>query len=139
MFFFYKSLTFFLYPFLIILIYLRRIFNKEETSRFKEKIFIPSNILNTEKFLWFHGASIGEIKSVIPIIYYFLEKNNDIKILITSVTVSSANIVKNEFKKNDRVVHKYLVDVPHLAKKFVNYWKPIAAIFIDSGMAKFYL
>ncbi len=133
MFFFYKSLTFFLYPFLIILIYLRRIFNKEETSRFKEKIFIPSNILNTEKFLWFHGASIGEIKSVIPIIYYFLEKNNDIKILITSVTVSSANIVKNEFKKNDRVVHKYFpVDVPHLAKKFVNYWKPIAAIFIDS-------
>ena len=133
MFFFYKSLTFFLYPFLVILIYLRKIFNKEESKRFKEKIFIPSNLLNSDKFLWFHGASIGEIKSVIPVIYYFLEKNSNIKILITSVTVSSASIVKNEFKNNNRVVHKYFpVDVPHLAKKFLNYWKPIAVIFIDS-------
>ena len=122
MFFFYKSLTFFLYPFLVILIYLRKIFNKEESKRFKEKIFIPSNLLNSDKFLWFHGASIGEIKSVIPVIYYFLEKNSNIKILITSVTVSSANIVKNEFKNNNRVVHKYFpVDVPHLAKKFYIY------------------
>ena len=63
----YKILTILLYPLLIILIYLRKFQNKEHKHRFKEKIF-PSyfSVLRKEnsKLLWFHAASIGEMKSI---------------------------------------------------------------------------
>ena len=39
MLFIYRFITFFFYPFLIILIYLRKLLNKEDKKRFKEKIF----------------------------------------------------------------------------------------------------
>ena len=61
----------FLYPFLFIFLYLRIISKKEDPKRFKEKILVKSfNVkknLNT-RLLWFHAASIGEFKSIIPII-----------------------------------------------------------------------
>ena len=36
----YRLITIFLYPFFIILIYLRKLFNKEDHIRYKEKIFV---------------------------------------------------------------------------------------------------
>ena len=81
--------------------------------------------------MWFHGASVGEISSIIPIVFS-LEKNKKIdQILITSSTLSSANIFKQfKFKKT---VHQFFpVDTDRLSRKFLNYWKPSLAIFIDS-------
>ena len=67
----YRVITTLIYPILIIFIYIRRIINKEDPKRYKEKIFIshfrPIN-KNKSKLIWFHAASIGELKSIIPII-----------------------------------------------------------------------
>ena len=75
----YKILTILLYPLLIILIYLRKFQNKEHKHRFKEKIF-PSyfNVLRKEnsKLLWFHAASIGEMKSILPLINELNKKDD---------------------------------------------------------------
>ena len=47
------------------------------------------------KLIWFHGASVGEIMSIIPILEKY-DKNNSInQILITSNTLSSSKILKN--------------------------------------------
>ena len=81
--------------------------------------------------IWFHGASVGEIKSIIPIIEK-LEKNRKInQILITSNTLSSSKIIqKFKFKK---VIHQFFpVDTNFLSNKFLNYWKPSIVFFIDS-------
>ena len=67
----YRVFTTLLYPFLIIFIYFRMIKKKEDTTRFKEKIFISHfKVKRNEKFklLWFHAASLGEFKSILPII-----------------------------------------------------------------------
>ena len=69
--FLYRIITNFIYPFLIVLIFLRKLRNKEHQIRFKEKIFPSSfKILkkNNSKLIWFHAASIGELKSILPII-----------------------------------------------------------------------
>ena len=67
----YRHLINILFPIIIILISLRVWFKKEDKNRFKEKLFISSfNITRNKdkKLIWFHAASIGEIKSIIPLI-----------------------------------------------------------------------
>ena len=122
------NLVFFFSPIIIIF----RIFKgKEDTSRFKEKVGIFSKKRNKGKLIWFHGASVGEIQSIIPLLERF-EKNKEIRqILVTSNTVSSSFIIKNlKFKKT---IHQFFpIDCNFISKKFLNYWKPTKAFFIDS-------
>ncbi len=102
MLFFYKVLTVVLYPFLIILTFLRTFVGKEDSNRFKEKLFFQKKEVISDKLIWFHTASIGEINSIIPVVRHFLAKNEDLKILITSVTLSSSKIFKDEFKNEKK-------------------------------------
>jgi 3-deoxy-D-manno-octulosonic-acid transferase len=114
----------------IILIF-RIIKKKEDPLRFREKIGFFSNKRAAGTLIWFHGASVGELQSVIPIIEK-LEKNKNIQqILVTSNTLSSSKIIKN--KKLKKVIHQFFpIDSNFLIKKFLNYWKPSMALFIDS-------
>ncbi|MFL2889806.1 MAG: 3-deoxy-D-manno-octulosonic acid transferase [Pelagibacteraceae bacterium] len=134
MFFLYSNLTKLFFPFLIILVTLRKYLGKEDPERFKEKIFSNSNkkIKNFKKeLIWFHGASIGEISSVFCLINYLVKKNK--RILITSTTLSSGKLIEDIYKNNSNIIHLYFpFDVPFLVKKFLKKWKPKSIIFIDS-------
>ena len=114
------------------LIILYRLFKKKEhPSRFKEKFCYFSKKRIKGKLIWFHGASVGELQSIVPLLEKF-EKNKEIQqILITSNTLSSSRIV--EKIKIKKIVHQFFpVDTNLLSNKFLNYWKPSAAFFIDS-------
>ena len=127
----YRFLINFIFLLSPLILIFRLLKNKEDIKRFKEKFCFFSKKRNHGKLLWFHGASVGEIQSIIPLIEKF-EKHKDIKqILITSNTLSSSKIFKKfQFKKT---IHQFFpVDTNHLTKKFLNYWKPSAAFFIDS-------
>ena len=131
MFFIYEvlGLIFILFSPLIFLI--RIILGKENPQRFLEKFCIYSKKPNLKKTVWLHGSSVGEILSVIPIIKE-LEKNKKIsKILLSSSTTSSALIFsKYKFKKTTHIY--FPIDTNYLTNKFINYWNPKVAIFIDS-------
>ena len=105
--------------------------NKEDKKRFIEKFSFPSKKRAKGNIIWFHGASVGEIFSIIPLIKYY-EKNKSIRqILITSSTLSSSKILKKfNFKKT---VHQfYPIDHYIFVKKFLKHWRPNVAIFIES-------
>ena len=122
------NIIFFLSP--IIIIY--RILNKKESlKRFKEKFCFFSNLRKKGNLVWFHGASVGELQSIVPILEK-LEKNKNInQILVTSNTLSSSRVIeKYKFKK---LTHQFFpIDTNFLSQKFLNYWKPSVAFFIDS-------
>ena len=114
----------------IIIVY-RLIQGKEDIKRFKEKFCLFSKKKVTGKLIWFHGASVGELLSLIPIIYK-LEKNTSIKqILVTTNTLSSSKVFKKyRFKKT---IHQFFpIDHSFLTNKFLKYWKPHVSIFVDS-------
>jgi len=115
-------------PFILII----RIFlGKEDRYRFKEKYGFLAKNNKPNETIWIHGASVGEILSIIPIIMRF-EKDKKIKrILITSSTTSSSHILsKFKFKKT---IHQfYPFDLNFLTKHFIDHWKPKLAIFVDS-------
>jgi len=129
----------FIYRFLIniifiispIIIIIRLIKKKESIYRLKEKYCFFSEKRRAGKLIWFHGASVGELQSIMPLIQR-LEKDHRIKqILVTSNTLSSSKIIKkNNFKK---VTHQFFpIDTKILTKSFLNYWQPEAVFFIDS-------
>ena len=109
-----------------------RIFKKKEHfTRFKEKFAFFSKKRMPGNLVWFHGASVGELMSVIPLIEK-LEKNKNIKqILVTTSTLSSAKIF-NRFKFKKTIHQFFPVDTNYLSKKLLDYWRPNLAIFIDS-------
>jgi len=114
----------------IIIIY-RILKNKEDKFRIKEKFCSFSKKRGVGKLVWFHGSSVGEIMSVIPIIMKYDNDKSINKILVTSSTLSSANILnKIKFKKT---IHQfYPVDHFFFSKKFLDYWRPNISIFLES-------
>ncbi len=129
----------FLYRFLINLVFLispiiliiRLLKGKEDLYRFKEKFCFFSKKRKKGKLIWFHGASVGEIQSIVPILERLETENKIAKVLITSNTLSSSKIVdKLKFKK---IIHQFFpIDTNYFSSKFIKYWKPSAAYFIDS-------
>ena len=127
----YRILINFIFLLTPIILITRLIKKKESITRFKEKFCFFSEKKQKGKLLWFHGASVGELQSIVPLLQK-LEKNKEIKnILITTNTLSSSIVVKKlNFKK---VIHQFFpIDTNYHSKKFLNYWKPSVAFFIDS-------
>ena len=132
----YRIITTIIFPVLITIIFIRKLLNKEDSERYKEKIFSSKfNVLKKKnsKLIWFHAASIGEIKSIIPIIKELRKNNERLEFLLTTVTLSSGNLIKNEIKDYDNIYHRYFpIDVEFLIKKFIISWKPSAIFLVDS-------
>ena len=132
----YRLISLILYPLLILVIYFRKILNKEDKVRYKEKLFYTSFLNtfdNTKKLIWFHAASIGEVQSIIPIINQINKKTNKFNFLITTITLSSGKFIEEEFKFNNNITHRYLpLDINFLIKKFISVWKPYNVFLVDS-------
>ena len=131
MFFIYKiliNIIFFCSPLILII---RLIREKEDPKRFKEKLGFFIKKRKKGNLVWFHGASVGEIQSIIPLIEKF-EKNKSInQILITSNTVSSSKIIKKY--KLKKIIHQFFpIDCNFISRKFINYWKPSKVFFVES-------
>ena len=105
MFLFYQIIISFLIFFSPIIIIYRIIKNKEDSKRFIEKFGFPTSKRINGNLIWFHGASVGEILSIIPLIKHY-EKNKSInQILVTSSTLSSSKVLKKyKFKK---IIHQF--------------------------------
>ena len=131
MFFLYQIIILLIILFSPIIIILRIFRNKEDKKRFIEKFSISSRKRNKGNLIWFHGASVGEILSIIPLIKNYEKKKSISQILVTSSTLSSSKVLKKfNFKKT---IHQfYPIDHVYFTSKFLKYWNPNLAIFIDS-------
>ncbi len=114
----------------IIVLY-RLLKKKEDLFRFKEKFCFFTEKRKKGKLIWFHGASVGELQSIIPLVEKLSKSKNISQILVTSNTLSSSKIIKK--LKIKKVIHQFFpIDTNSLSQKFLNYWKPSSAFFIDS-------
>ena len=132
----YRILSNFLYPFLFIFLYLRVFLKKEDPKRFKEKLFTSHfNVKRKDelKLIWFHAASIGEFKSIVPLIEQLNNNKKSYEFLITTSTLSSGNLAKLELKNLYNVHHRYFpFDVSFLIDKFLQLWRPEKIFLVDS-------
>ena len=104
MYFLYQIIISFLLIFSPVIIIYRLLKNKEDKKRFVEKFGISSKKREKGKLIWFHGASVGEILSIIPII-----KNYEKKKIITGENAVIMKIImwyKNNIIISESAFHK---------------------------------
>jgi len=131
--FWYKFLTYLFYPFSSIYLFLRKLKKKEHPTRYKEKLSKIEAERGIGPLIWFHVASVGEAMSILPLVENFENDEKIKKILITTITLSSAQILQKRYDQNVKIIHQFLpLDIPKFVNKFLNYWSPNLAIFIDS-------
>jgi 3-deoxy-D-manno-octulosonic-acid transferase len=128
---FYQLFLIILLPIYPLIIFYRIIKKKENKASFQEKLCFFSTLRKPGKLIWFHASSVGELMSILPIIHYYENNKFVNQILITTSTLSSGKIFKKfKFKKT---VHQFFpIDIIFLSKRFLNYWKPSIAVFIES-------
>jgi len=133
MYFWYRLFTYLFYPFAPIYLYFRKIKKKEDSISYKEKLSRIETAREEGFLIWFHVASVGEAMSILPLIESCIEEKKIDKILLTSITLSSGNVLKKRFSQNVKVFHQFLpLDISVWTNKFLDHWKPNLSIFIDS-------
>jgi 3-deoxy-D-manno-octulosonic-acid transferase len=104
---------------------------KEDRRRLGERFGHPTRPRPETSVLWLHAASVGELNSVLPLLSVLLSQRKTWSAVLTTGTVTSAKVAADHLP--ERAVHQYLpVDLPAPARRFLDHWRPDAAIFAES-------
>ena len=118
-------------PFLVVLFILRKLNGKESKTRFCERLGYPKTPRPSGKLIWMHGASVGECLSMMPLINRLLEQDQNLHIMVTSGTVTSADLMAKRLP--DRAFHQFIpIDSPWGARHFVRHFKADAVLWFES-------
>jgi 3-deoxy-D-manno-octulosonic-acid transferase len=104
---------------------------KEDPARVGERRGMSEDVRPHGPLVWIHGASVGEVLAAAALIERLRALN--IRILLTSGTVTSAAIVAKRFPAD--IIHQYVpYDSPRYVARFLDHWKPSLALFIESDL-----
>jgi 3-deoxy-D-manno-octulosonic-acid transferase len=79
--------------------------------------------------IWLHGASVGELISLLPIAENMTSKGRNV--LVTSGTVTSAEIAERRLPSG--AIHQFIpLDVPAYVRRFIAHWQPDVGVFAES-------
>jgi 3-deoxy-D-manno-octulosonic-acid transferase len=129
----YKILVFIATPVLYGLLLFRKINKKEDPKRIKERRGIPSVPCPKGHLIWIHAASVGEAQSALILIEKIQKIEAKIHFLITSGTVTSANLMAERLPK--RAFHQYVpLDNPIWINRFLDHWQPDLIFWMESEL-----
>lgn len=104
---------------------------KEDPDRLEERHGHASLDRPDGRLVWLHAASVGEGVMLLPVIDKILAHGPDMHVLVTSGTVTSANLLAERLPPE--AIHQYVpLDYPKAVKTFLNHWKPDMAIWAES-------
>lgn len=106
---------------------------KEDAERLDERRGIASGPRPDGPLIWFHAASVGESIAVLELIRRLLEERDDLHVLVTTGTVTSAAVMADRLP--DRAIHQYApLDAKPFVTAFLDHWKPDVAIWTESEL-----
>jgi 3-deoxy-D-manno-octulosonic-acid transferase len=104
---------------------------KEDPARVGERRGMSRDVRPHGPLVWIHGASVGEVLAAAALIEKLRVLN--IRVLLTSGTVTSAAIVAKRFPAD--IIHQYVpYDSPRYVARFLDHWRPSLALFIESDL-----
>ncbi len=127
----YRAATYVGYPLIAAYLAVRKSRGKEDLNRFGERMGYASKPRPEGKLVWLHGASVGETLSMLPLINKIQELYPDVNILVTSGTVTSAQLMAKRLP--EKAFHQYIpIDCMAQVTRFVDYWKPDLVLWLES-------
>src|ERR1700760_4800999 len=128
---FYRQLSHAAVPLAPALIKRRLKQGKEDPARVGERRGLSEDVRPNGPLVWIHGASVGEVLAAAALIERLRALN--IRILLTSGTVTSAAIIARRFPAD--IIHQYVpYDSPRYVARFLDHWRPSLALFIESDL-----
>jgi len=129
----YRLATNIIAPLLPLWLTYRKWRGKEDATRIKERYGIASRPRPEGMLLWMHAASVGEANSVVPLLLKIHEEFPHISLLLTTGTVTSAQLMQTRLGKN--VIHQYVpLDTRRATDRFIWHWRPDFAFFVESEL-----
>jgi 3-deoxy-D-manno-octulosonic-acid transferase len=102
---------------------------KEHPERLGERRGEASLPRPAGPLIWVHGASVGEMLAVVPLIERI--RAQDFPVLVTSGTVSSAALAEQRLPAG--TLHQFIpLDTPRFVDRFIEHWRPDLALFVES-------
>jgi len=106
---------------------------KEDPDRIEERRGVASVPRPEGLLLWFHAASVGESVSLLTLIDELLEERDDLNILVTTGTQTSAQLMDERLP--DQAIHQYApLDARAFVQRFLDHWAPDAAVWTESEL-----
>lgn len=129
----YSGATRLLAPALPLWLNMRARKGKEDPNRLSEREGISDINRPAGHVIWMHAASVGESQMLMPIIKHMLTEHPDFHIVITTGTMTSAELLEKQLP--DNAVHQYApADHPKAVRNFLTHWQPDMAIFAESEL-----
>jgi len=106
---------------------------KEDGARLDERRGIAAVPRPNGPLIWFHAASVGESLALLELIRQLLDEREDLTILVTTGTVSSAGVMADRLP--ERAIHQYLpLDARAFVRRFLDHWHPDVAVWTESEL-----
>ncbi len=109
---------------------------REIASRLPERRGVDPSPRPDGTLVWLHAASVGETVSILPVLSALAERAPDIRVLLTTGTVTSARLLDErlgELGLDTFVLHRFVpLDVPAWVARFLDHWRPDAGGFVES-------
>lgn len=131
--FLYRRLTGVGGPFADFLLRRRLIQGKEDPDRIGERRGIASLPRPVGPLIWLHCASVGESLSVLPLINQLSVARSDLRFLVTTGTLTSAQLMADRLPSH--AIHQFIpLDHPAYCARFFAHWQPDLAVIIESEL-----
>lgn len=120
-------------PVAVLLCLWRLIRRQEEITRIGERFGFAKQFRPSGRLIWFHGASIGEVVALLPLVNSLLERDAYLQVLITSTTRGSSKVLSSRMPL--RCLHQYVpYDYPGAVRRFLSHWRPDIAVWTESEL-----
>ena len=127
----YRALTKLAVPFAPLMLAWRTRRGKEEPERRPERYGLPSASRPAGFLVWFHAASVGEVNAALPVIEAITAARPEIRVLLTTGTVTSAGLARGRLPKS--ALHQYVpLDNQAYVQRFLRHWRPDLVVLVES-------
>ncbi|WP_238119904.1 MULTISPECIES: 3-deoxy-D-manno-octulosonic acid transferase [unclassified Xanthobacter] len=104
---------------------------KEDPERLSERRGYPSAERPEGPLIWVHGASVGEVNCVLPLIERLRQRG--FEVLLTSGTLTSSRVAAH--RAPDGVIHQFVpLDAAGFVRRFLDHWQPDLVLLAESEL-----
>ncbi|WP_395373129.1 lipid IV(A) 3-deoxy-D-manno-octulosonic acid transferase [Marinicella sp. W31] len=127
----YSLVTAILTPVVLVRLATRGLKTKAYLRRWRERFGWFPNPKFTNKTIWIHAVSVGEVNAAIPLIKALMQTYTNHTFVLTTITPTGSDRVQQVF--GNQVFHVYLpYDLPGAVKRFLKKINPIMAVIMET-------